>query len=46
MDIKPVADLFDGRDRRAVVSATDDVIERGLRDAGKSRHAIDGDVML
>ena len=32
-DTESITQLFDGRDRRATVTATDDIVHRGLRDA-------------
>ena len=43
---QPVAQLFDGRDRRAVVAPADNVVQGGLRDSADGGKAVDGHVVL
>ena len=44
--IQSVADLLNGGDRRAVVSAADDIVQGRLRDSGEGGKPIDRDPAL
>lgn len=45
-DIQPIAELLDGGDGDAVVSAADDIVEGGLGHAAEGRQTVDGDLPL